>query len=442
MSTGLLMGVKAAALFLASAAFFCDEAHPEQCLTTAKASATVIVLLGTAVYYWPGDLSCEHCFPRKVEATPGSGAAVADGGGGGSSSGGRCSGGGDGRNGGGGGGGTIPSTAAGANGSYANGANGAHGGCGDVELGDARRPKGRQRRRRRGSSKHLAFSRLEDESERRSSAEEMAGAEMAGAVDDEEEAGAAADVEDDDSEDEVPSGRGAAEQGGGGGGGGGGGEGEGDGDGEGGGGSARALRVELAASRRESDALRAELRSLQARLATSPAASLAASPQGAAASASVADPRGGGGVRRERGGAAAEGTPPGGSGSGGGSALGHGHPTPKCNGTPLPLASPIDEDCCRTPLEPTTSRPARHDPSEGAGEGAGGGAGGAVFSLPMSPLARTPQARGAVAGKGMPSLSPAAGTPPPAPPPSALDAIMKSSAQVGDGDHDGDEIVD
>ena len=64
-STGLLMGVKAATLFLASAICFCDEAHSEQCMTPAKASATAIVLFGTGVYYYPGDLTLEHCFPRQ-----------------------------------------------------------------------------------------------------------------------------------------------------------------------------------------------------------------------------------------------------------------------------------------------------------------------------------------------------------------------------------------
>ena len=58
-STGLLMGVKAAALFLASAVCFCDEDHTEQCLTPKKSLATAVVLIGTAVYYWPGDPSCD-----------------------------------------------------------------------------------------------------------------------------------------------------------------------------------------------------------------------------------------------------------------------------------------------------------------------------------------------------------------------------------------------
>ena len=43
-STGLLMGVKAALLFFASAVFFCDSTHPEQCLTPSKGIATVVVL--------------------------------------------------------------------------------------------------------------------------------------------------------------------------------------------------------------------------------------------------------------------------------------------------------------------------------------------------------------------------------------------------------------
>lgn len=61
-STGLLMGLKAAALFLASAVCFCKDqspwpekldAHREQCMTPTKVAATCIVLLGTALYYWP-----------------------------------------------------------------------------------------------------------------------------------------------------------------------------------------------------------------------------------------------------------------------------------------------------------------------------------------------------------------------------------------------------
>ncbi len=61
-STGLLMGLKAAALFLASALCFCKDQspwpdlldyHKEQCMTRTKAGATAVVLFGTAVYYWP-----------------------------------------------------------------------------------------------------------------------------------------------------------------------------------------------------------------------------------------------------------------------------------------------------------------------------------------------------------------------------------------------------
>ena len=73
-STGLLMGVKAAALFLASALFFCNEDHPEQCMTPTKSAATCIVLVGTAVYYWPGDPMADcskwlECYrmPRKAK---------------------------------------------------------------------------------------------------------------------------------------------------------------------------------------------------------------------------------------------------------------------------------------------------------------------------------------------------------------------------------------
>ena len=62
-STGLLMGVKAALLFFASAVFFCDSTHPEQCLTPSKGIATVVVLLGTTIYYAP-----EEKLPRLPRA--------------------------------------------------------------------------------------------------------------------------------------------------------------------------------------------------------------------------------------------------------------------------------------------------------------------------------------------------------------------------------------
>lgn len=52
-STGLLMGVKAAGLFIASAICFCDDDHSEQCMTVAKSFAVFIVMVGTMVYYWP-----------------------------------------------------------------------------------------------------------------------------------------------------------------------------------------------------------------------------------------------------------------------------------------------------------------------------------------------------------------------------------------------------
>ena len=75
-STGLLMGVKAAALFLASALFFCNEDHPEQCMTPSKSTATAVVLFGTAVYYWPDDVSLDcsswlECYrlPRGASKT-------------------------------------------------------------------------------------------------------------------------------------------------------------------------------------------------------------------------------------------------------------------------------------------------------------------------------------------------------------------------------------
>ena len=49
--TGLLQGVKAALLFVASSAAFCSTAHPEQCYTPAKLGATLTVLGGTCIYY-------------------------------------------------------------------------------------------------------------------------------------------------------------------------------------------------------------------------------------------------------------------------------------------------------------------------------------------------------------------------------------------------------
>lgn len=60
-STGLLMGLKAAALFFFSALFFCSTDHQEQCLTTYKLGGTAIVLTGTAVYYG-GCVSCPSLF--------------------------------------------------------------------------------------------------------------------------------------------------------------------------------------------------------------------------------------------------------------------------------------------------------------------------------------------------------------------------------------------
>ena len=50
-TTGLLQGVKAALLFVASSAAFCSSAHPEQCYTAPKLGATATVLTGTCIYY-------------------------------------------------------------------------------------------------------------------------------------------------------------------------------------------------------------------------------------------------------------------------------------------------------------------------------------------------------------------------------------------------------
>ena len=59
-TTGLLQGVKAALLFVASALSFCSPDHPEQCYTLPKLGATATVLLGTCIYY----ASCpERCTP-------------------------------------------------------------------------------------------------------------------------------------------------------------------------------------------------------------------------------------------------------------------------------------------------------------------------------------------------------------------------------------------
>lgn len=69
-STGLLMGVKAAALFFFSAMSFCDAAHPEQCLTAAKVTATVTVMVGTCVYYLPQPKGSACCRPRPARTTP------------------------------------------------------------------------------------------------------------------------------------------------------------------------------------------------------------------------------------------------------------------------------------------------------------------------------------------------------------------------------------
>ena len=70
-TTGLLQGVKAALLFVASAACFCSDEHPEQCYTLPKLGATATVLAGTVIYY----ASC------PARCTPGGGAAaIPDGG--------------------------------------------------------------------------------------------------------------------------------------------------------------------------------------------------------------------------------------------------------------------------------------------------------------------------------------------------------------------------
>ena len=50
-STGLLMGIKAASLFFFSALFFCSPDHPEQCMTILKLISTIVVVAGTGIYY-------------------------------------------------------------------------------------------------------------------------------------------------------------------------------------------------------------------------------------------------------------------------------------------------------------------------------------------------------------------------------------------------------
>ena len=60
-TTGLLQGVKAALLFVASSAAFCSTAHPEQCYTPAKLGATLTVLGGTCIYY----ASCPASWTRR-----------------------------------------------------------------------------------------------------------------------------------------------------------------------------------------------------------------------------------------------------------------------------------------------------------------------------------------------------------------------------------------
>lgn len=158
---------------------------------------------------------------------------------------------------------------------------------------------------------------------------------------------------------------------------------------------ANRLRVQLAASRRESDALRAELRALQA--AQTPGGTGVCSPHSVhGGDCNFAMHHSLGGLE----------------------------PTPKCNGTPLPLASPIDEGCCRTPLEPT-SRPSSLSRN-------GGGTG--VPSLSLSPLSRTPQTAGSA--ESMPASDA---------PVSASPAVMNAAtAQMTaeEADEELDEIVE
>lgn len=79
-STGLLMGLKAAALFVASSVCFCKsqspwpellEEHSEQCMTSTKTLATAIVLTGTALYYWPSNVALPCTGVRAASGLPG-----------------------------------------------------------------------------------------------------------------------------------------------------------------------------------------------------------------------------------------------------------------------------------------------------------------------------------------------------------------------------------
>ena len=45
--------------FVASAAFFCTDDHPEQCYSLPKLGATGTVLLGTVIYYATCPARCE-----------------------------------------------------------------------------------------------------------------------------------------------------------------------------------------------------------------------------------------------------------------------------------------------------------------------------------------------------------------------------------------------
>lgn len=68
-TTGLLQGVKAALLFVASSAAFCSDEHPEQCYTLPKLGATATVLAGTLLYYASCPARCQgrRQSPRRRE---------------------------------------------------------------------------------------------------------------------------------------------------------------------------------------------------------------------------------------------------------------------------------------------------------------------------------------------------------------------------------------
>ena len=354
-STGLLMGVKAATLFLASAICFCDEAHTEQCMTPAKASATAIVLVGTGVYYYPGDLTFEHCFPRKT-AAEGTRSTSGGGGGGNGNGSSNCS-----SNGGGGGDVATPS---------------------DLESG-VRRPKGRRRKKGKGqrfgridSGRRLSGEDLQEELQE---AAEENGDEEEGRAEDEERGDEEREAAEEGKHEE------AAEQ------------------------QQQQQQVRLSPSASAGHCEACGMPLAQDANLCSACGACVLLKGGAARGAFSTDGTHLQGQQQQQGLADARSNGGGGSAASlGGGVGGDAHSTPgskercvslcaggggesasgpqevKCNGTPAPLASPIDEDCCRTPLEPTSSLSSAMSRLSS----------GAVASLPpLSPLSTSPPTR-------------------------------------------------